>query len=133
MFVRVRDNPRASVMIPGGARRTNNMTGGGESGWTHERIREVVIASMRAIGFFFFQAEDGIRDLTVTGVQTCALPILPIVPLGTKVAAAFPMRSAATSISRLAVGSSPKTSSPSGASTIARRISGLGIDRKSVV
>src|SRR5688572_6646472 len=28
--------------------------------------------------FFFFQAEDGIRDLTVTGVQTCALPILGI-------------------------------------------------------
>src|SRR5207245_5854783 len=25
---------------------------------------------------FFFQAEDGIRDATVTGVQTCALPIL---------------------------------------------------------
>src|SRR5207248_5538618 len=25
--------------------------------------------------FFFFQAEDGIRDRTVTGVQTCALPI----------------------------------------------------------
>src|SRR5256886_11755364 len=35
---------------------------------------------------FFFQAEDGIRDLTVTGVQTCALPIfagflLPFTPL----------------------------------------------------
>src|SRR5256886_13099829 len=29
--------------------------------------------------FFFFQAEDGIRDLTVTGVQTCALPILAAV------------------------------------------------------
>src|SRR5256886_4343895 len=29
----------------------------------------------RTILFFFFQAEDGIRDLTVTGVQTCALPI----------------------------------------------------------
>src|SRR2546430_4064199 len=29
-----------------------------------------------AFVFFFFQAEDGIRDLTVTGVQTCALPIL---------------------------------------------------------
>src|SRR2546430_4528617 len=29
--------------------------------------------------FFFFQAEDGIRDLTVTGVQTCALPILTII------------------------------------------------------
>src|SRR5690606_19325841 len=28
--------------------------------------------------FFFFQAEDGIRDFHVTGVQTCALPILPI-------------------------------------------------------
>src|SRR3989475_8237658 len=28
--------------------------------------------------FFFFQAEDGIRDLTVTGVQTCALPILAV-------------------------------------------------------
>src|SRR5438034_11332613 len=27
--------------------------------------------------FFFFQAEDGIRDHCVTGVQTCALPILP--------------------------------------------------------
>src|SRR2546430_7300981 len=29
-----------------------------------------------AVYWFFFQAEDGIRDLTVTGVQTCALPIL---------------------------------------------------------
>src|SRR5260370_5787391 len=27
--------------------------------------------------FFFFQAEDGIRDSSVTGVQTCALPIWP--------------------------------------------------------
>src|SRR3989449_7350717 len=27
--------------------------------------------------FFFFQAEDGIRDVAVTGVQTCALPIYP--------------------------------------------------------
>src|SRR5438128_6572455 len=30
-----------------------------------------------AVLFFFFQAEDGIRDATVTGVQTCALPICP--------------------------------------------------------
>src|SRR5207249_8591468 len=29
-----------------------------------------------SIVFFFFQAEDGIRDRNVTGVQTCALPIL---------------------------------------------------------
>src|SRR5688500_19776918 len=27
--------------------------------------------------YFFFQAEDGIRDYKVTGVQTCALPIFP--------------------------------------------------------
>src|SRR5215469_6544750 len=32
--------------------------------------------------FFFFQAEDGIRDLYVTGVQTCALPILTTSPTG---------------------------------------------------
>src|SRR2546430_11060841 len=31
--------------------------------------------TIRLDAFFFFQAEDGIRDLTVTGVQTCALPI----------------------------------------------------------
>src|SRR5437762_11585595 len=35
--------------------------------------------------FFFFQAEDGIRDTSVTGVQTCALPILEsVVPLLSK-------------------------------------------------
>src|SRR2546430_3441192 len=33
------------------------------------------IALLVDLFFFFFQAEDGIRDLTVTGVQTCALPI----------------------------------------------------------
>src|SRR2546429_7900809 len=32
--------------------------------------------------FFFFQAEDGIRDVAVTGVQTCALPILALAVLG---------------------------------------------------
>src|SRR6266498_2876552 len=30
---------------------------------------------MVSVVFFFFQAEDGIRDADVTGVQTCALPI----------------------------------------------------------
>src|SRR2546430_5028934 len=34
-----------------------------------------LVACWCIIFFFFFQAEDGIRDLTVTGVQTCALPI----------------------------------------------------------
>src|SRR5215467_15542523 len=31
--------------------------------------------------FFFFQAEDGIRDYKVTGVQTCALPIAEVLVL----------------------------------------------------
>src|SRR2546430_17403241 len=34
-----------------------------------------MVTGAGVIDFFFFQAEDGIRDLTVTGVQTCALPI----------------------------------------------------------
>src|SRR5256886_3581419 len=37
-------------------------------------LSEELVLSMTFV-FFFFQAEDGIRDLTVTGVQTCALPI----------------------------------------------------------
>src|SRR5689334_8060010 len=32
-------------------------------------------AEQKSLLYFFFQAEDGIRDGTVTGVQTCALPI----------------------------------------------------------
>src|SRR5256885_10665937 len=39
-------------------------------------IRYVELASFKVL-FFFFQAEDGIRDYKVTGVQTCALPISP--------------------------------------------------------
>src|SRR3712207_7747403 len=34
----------------------------------------VCVSGLR-MDFFFFQAEDGIRDIGVTGVQTCALPI----------------------------------------------------------
>src|SRR5256885_4557451 len=42
------------------------------------RIRTVVTSvSVKLVeSVFFFQAEDGIRDYKVTGVQTCALPIL---------------------------------------------------------
>src|SRR5438270_2874546 len=43
------------------------MACGARSGLKNQRLRR--------ISYFFFQAEDGIRDLTVTGVQTCALPI----------------------------------------------------------
>src|SRR2546430_15974500 len=41
------------------------------------RVYSVVHHTCHSVSlfFFFFQAEDGIRDLTVTGVQTCALPI----------------------------------------------------------
>src|SRR5437667_6674393 len=43
---------------------------------------------MLSIFFFFFQAEDGIRDRDVTGVQTCALPIFcSATPLAPAVAA----------------------------------------------
>src|SRR5205809_4669264 len=36
-------------------------------------------ADLGEMVFFFFQAEDGIRDVAVTGVQTCALPISALV------------------------------------------------------
>src|SRR5262249_59778515 len=41
------------------------------------RVRHVVgqLGVVLVFVFFFFQAEDGIRDWSVTGVQTCALPI----------------------------------------------------------
>src|SRR2546430_13356425 len=38
-------------------------------------VYEVILINSYCKYFFFFQAEDGIRYLTVTGVQTCALPI----------------------------------------------------------
>src|SRR5437763_200187 len=51
-----------------GQNRTNsrNMMRCGTTGFT---------VSYPSLSVFFFQAEDGIRDTSVTGVQTCALPI----------------------------------------------------------
>src|SRR2546426_9031488 len=43
---------------------------------THTSL-PVCVITLIFFFFFFFQAEDGIRDYKVTGVQTCALPILP--------------------------------------------------------
>src|SRR5689334_24203712 len=40
-----------------------------------EQVSVSVVCLVWFVFFFFFQAEDGIRDGTVTGVQTCALPI----------------------------------------------------------
>src|SRR5256885_10985122 len=46
-------------------------------------VRVCSFCLSRRVLCFFFQAEDGIRDYKVTGVQTCALPIcLARVPLG---------------------------------------------------
>src|SRR3712207_3043070 len=44
-------------------------------------MRGTVVVAPR-MSFFFFQAEDGIRDIGVTGVQTCALPILLVLAAG---------------------------------------------------
>src|SRR3989441_9781342 len=38
-------------------------------------VLSVAVITAESTLFFFFQAEDGIRDKLVTGVQTCALPI----------------------------------------------------------
>src|SRR5438874_9208037 len=46
--------------------------------WAHALLWCILWLNERGCGcqfIFFFQAEDGIRDLYVTGVQTCALPI----------------------------------------------------------
>src|SRR5256886_9268827 len=51
------------------------------------RLSMRMVSPMRNLMFFFFQAEDGIRDLTVTGVQTCALPICPPPPDSARAAA----------------------------------------------
>src|SRR6266436_3516866 len=40
-----------------------------------ERLITIKAQTVRLNYLFFFQAEDGIRDVAVTGVQTCALPI----------------------------------------------------------
>src|SRR2546430_5843550 len=52
-----------------------------DSGDINDHSRSNRINLFITVDFFFFQAEDGIRDLTVTGVQTCALPILALLLL----------------------------------------------------
>src|SRR3989442_1293242 len=50
------------------------------SGFVHTLLFCIWVTRCDVFVFFFFQAEDGIRDGDVTGVQTCALPILlPVV------------------------------------------------------
>src|SRR5256886_1496441 len=58
-----------------------------------ERKKGTITALLCSLRYFFFQAEDGIRDLTVTGVQTCALPICSV--WYRVLAGAFPTRDSA--------------------------------------
>src|SRR5690348_17895825 len=55
--------------------------------------------------FFFFQAEDGIRDGRVTGVQTCALPISEVlIPLALAILLAFLLAPAVRRLERWKLG-----------------------------
>src|SRR2546430_10603188 len=62
----------------------------GLAAWTIP-VLFLIIQTLLALVFFFFQAEDGIRDLTVTGVQTCALPIWIALPFTTAVSRGSPL------------------------------------------
>ena len=56
--------------VRGGIRTDGSVSAGGVA------VRQKGVGVLWCYGlFFFFQAEDGIRDYKVTGVQTCALPI----------------------------------------------------------
>src|SRR5437763_8646443 len=46
-----------------------------DSSFADELSQRQHVTTCAFLCFFFFQAEDGIRDTSVTGVQTCALPI----------------------------------------------------------
>src|SRR5256886_6864547 len=70
----MRNGSRGNVNLGG---RTERVLGGRAIGRSREKGTYAVV---RLVLFFFFQAEDGIRDLTVTGVQTCALPISDVKP-----------------------------------------------------
>src|SRR5688572_31490145 len=82
---------------------------------------------------FFFQAEDGIRDLTVTGVQTCALPICAKRPTCDRIDTANPMakagcsrrlwiQSAATKASRMRSATTKIAGSPCAERSEERRV-----------
>src|SRR2546426_10171061 len=81
--------------------------------------------------FFFFQAEDGIRDYKVTGVQTCALPISrrSCSPSGSKARGRRSRRRSWTSAASLASAISTRTKRCSRRGSIRRSPR----DRKSVV
>src|SRR5437016_11931256 len=66
--------------------------------------------------FFFFQAEDGIRDWSVTGVQTCALPISSLRSGGVQAARRRARSASSTTRSRHRDSTSSRITSPSSTS-----------------
>src|SRR2546430_9773938 len=98
-----------------------------------ELIMVVVCQYTCGLLIFFFQAEDGIRDLTVTGVQTCALPILmtrPTAPSSSPPSAADPGRAAWSTAT--ASPSSAPARTPTSSECTALPASAAHSDRKSV-
>src|SRR2546430_8131699 len=88
--------------------------------------------SVRRHFFFFFQAEDGIRDLTVTGVQTCALPISSsalLIPRIRKRLSRLVSPPSSSTCDRL----TPNASRSASTRALLARPSSGGADRKSVV
>src|SRR5256885_9986939 len=65
---------------------------------------------------FFFQAEDGIRDYKVTGVQTCALPIFAGTTVGPGRTAAYPAKAARSAVRRSTISSVSGAGAPVGSS-----------------
>src|SRR5688572_22014015 len=73
-------NPLVNIIVKMRDRKIKNGYSRGNSKVTTqwrktESANGVNLEGVASDNLFFFQAEDGIRDLTVTGVQTCALPI----------------------------------------------------------
>src|SRR5690606_40840183 len=79
----------------------------------------LIYQSYKLYSFFFFQEADGIRYFHVTGVQTCALPILPVSAIVLLVAyagVAFFLRKTAVGRHVVAVGGNPQAARVSGIS-----------------
>src|SRR2546430_5113135 len=91
------------------------------------------VGDARCLDIFFFQAEDGIRDLTVTGVQTCALPISAAAPKPAEVSLFQRYRiwivTAGVAMLMVLFFAIPKTRH----FILPSRSGGTGVDRKSVV
>src|SRR5256885_4406530 len=99
---------------------------------TDQQSNVVMAVHVRTL-FFFFQAEDGIRDYKVTGVQTCALPIFPFFPMGWAPAlgtVAAPATVPSAGAQPIGKNGSAQAVQPA---NIAARSAGTSLDRKSVV